>query len=191
LTLCVGLVANGTRPKTFATRAGSGHALETLERLTAARPVNVTGGSAKDTKDTKDTKATKELADPSSFEVAMTPLLERLQGEWIPVELFMDGKAMPSQWLAFGTRTMNGNEMRVVFGGQTMLHAKVRIDEGVAPIAVDYFNLMKQQAGTITRGIMDWAGEEVRFLIAGAGEPRPAAFTTSPPTGTYSRWRRK
>ena len=188
LTLCLGLVANAARPRTFATKAGSGQALERLERVTAARPLNVTGGSAKDTKDAKDTK---ELADPSSFEVEMTPLFERLQGEWIPVELFMDGKAMPSQCLAFGIRTMTGNEMKVVFGGQTMVHAKVRIDESVAPIAVDYLNLMKKQAGTITRGIMDWAGDEVRFLIAAPGDPRPKELTTSPPTGTYSRWRRK
>ena len=188
LTLCLGLMANTTRPRTFATTPGSGHALESLERISAGRPANVTGGAANAT---KTGTAAEEPADPSSFEVEMTPLLERLQGEWIPVELFMDGKPMPSQWLAFGTRTMNGNEMKVVFGGQTMVHAKVRIDESVTPIAVDYLNLMKKQAGTITRGIMDCAGDEARFLIAAPGEPRPDAFTASPPTGTYSRWRRK
>ena len=42
LTLCLG-VAGATRPVAFATRSGSGHALERLRRASAERPVNVTG----------------------------------------------------------------------------------------------------------------------------------------------------
>ena len=48
---------------------------------------------------------------------------------------------MPDQWLAFGSRTSTGNEVKVVFGGQAMVHAKMRIDERVTPMAVDYLNL--------------------------------------------------
>jgi hypothetical protein len=84
-----------------------------------------------------------------------------------------------------------GNEVKVVFGGQVMVHAKVRIHESAMPIAVDYLNLDGSKAGTVSRGIMDWVGDEVRFLMAGPGQPRPAQFGIPPGTGTLSQWRRR
>ncbi len=188
LTLCIGLLAGAPRPASFKTARGSGHALERLCRVSAARPDNVTGG-------TPPPAAPREPApdrgDPSAFEVEMTPLLRRLEGEWVPVELVMDGKPMPAEWLAFGSRAVTRNEVKVVFGGQTMLHVKVRIDEDVTPIAVDYLNLGKAQHGTVSRGILEWIGDEVRFLMAAPGEPRPSAFAPVPGTATLSRWRRR
>jgi uncharacterized protein (TIGR03067 family) len=44
MTLCLGLVGS-SRPGTFATSAGSGHALEQLRRVSSARPQNVDGGT--------------------------------------------------------------------------------------------------------------------------------------------------
>ncbi len=132
-----------------------------------------------------------EREDPSAFDVEMTPLLRRLEGDWIPVQLVMDGKPMPDQWLAFGSRTSTGNEMKVVFGGQTMVHAKVRIDERATPMAVDYLNLKGAQAGTVSRGIMDWIGDEVRFLMAPPGQPRPADFSGPVGANTLSQWRHR
>jgi hypothetical protein len=78
-----------------------------------------------------------------------------------------------------------------VFGGQTMVHAKVRVDESVTPIAVDYLNLHGRQAGIVTHGIMEWIGDEVRFLMAGAGQPRPSGFDATARGTTLSRWRRR
>jgi len=98
---------------------------------------------------------------------------------------------MPDEWLSFGSRTAVGNEVKVIFGGQVMLHAKVRIDETVTPMAVDYLSLMGRQSGTVSRGIMEWVGDEVRFLMAGPGQPRPADFDASRDSGTFSQWRRK
>lgn len=186
LTFCLGL-PGAPRPEKFATAAGSGHALERLRRASSTRPVNVTGG----TRAAAAAPPNADREDPGAFDVPMTPLLRRLEGEWIPVQLVMDGKPMPEQWLAFGSRTANGNEMKVVFGGQTMVHAKLRVDESVNPLAVDYLNLLPRQAGVVSRGIMEWIGDEVRFLIAPAGQPRPTRFTDTPATGTLSRWRRR
>ena len=121
----------------------------------------------------------------------MTPLLRRLEGEWVPVQLVMNGKAMEDQWLAFGSRTVVGNDVKVVFGGQVMVHAKVRIDESVNPMAVDSLNLAGQHAGRVSYGIMDWIGDEVRFLMATPGRPRPTDFNASLGAGTLSQWRRK
>jgi uncharacterized protein (TIGR03067 family) len=183
LTLCLGLV-HAPRPAEFATRPGSGHALEHLRRASAARPADVTGGAPPTA---QHIPAPRETA--AAFDVAMTPLLERLQGQWSAVELVTDGKSMSDTWLRYGSRTMTGNEVKVVFGGQTMVHAKVRVDETVQPIAIDYFNLLAKQNGAVTYGIMEWIGDDVRFLMAPAGAPRPVDFTVG--HGTLSRWRRR
>jgi len=186
LVLCLGLV-DSSRPAGFATRPGSGHALEHLERTSAARPANVTGG----TPPPPSAPVEVPREDAAAFDVTLTPLYERLQGKWSAVELVTDGKPMPAQWLPHGSRTMTGNEVKVVFGGQTMVHARVRIDERASPIAVDYYNLLGKQKGTVTYGIMEWLpGGDVRFLMAPPGAPRPSAFADVPPTGTLSRWRR-
>ncbi len=183
LMLCLGL-AGSSRPNGFAAGKGSGHALQQLRRSSARRPANVTGGTPQPV-----TVVAADREDPSAFDVAMTPLLRRLEGEWDPVKLVMDGKPMPDEWLSFGSRTAVGNEVKVVFGGQVMVHAKVRIDETVAPMAVDYLCLEGRQSGTVSRGIMDWVSDEVRFLMAGPGQPRPADFTDS--AGTFSQWKKK
>ena len=185
LTLCIGLTG-ASRPTAFATQRGSGHALERLERASARRPENVTGGTPQ-----APPAPSGEQGDPSAFQIEMTPLLRRLEGEWVPVQLVMNGKAMEDQWLAFGSRTVVGNDVKVVFGGQVMVHAKVRIDESVDPMAVDYLNLAGQHAGRVSCGIMDWVGDEVRFLMATPGRPRPTDFNASLGAGTLSQWRRK
>ncbi len=186
LTLCLGLVGS-SRPEGFATRPGSGHALEQLSRASKARPADVTGGTPPPARE----PVAVEREDRSAFEVPMTPLMRRLEGEWSAVELVSDGKPLPAEWLAYGSRTMKGNELKVVFGGQTMVHALVRIDEGASPIAVDYLDLRPKSHGVLSRGILEWIDGDVRFFMAPAGDPRPAGFTDRPATGTLSRWCRK
>jgi uncharacterized protein (TIGR03067 family) len=184
LRLCLGLVG-AARPTAFATSPGSGHALERLRRVSAARPADVTGGTP------QPAPAEPPRGDPAAFDVPMTDLLRRLEGDWVPTELVVDGKPMPAQWLAAGSRTATGNVVKVVFGGQTMVHAKVRLDESATPIAVDYLDLRPKHAGAIGYGILEWIGDEVRFLMAPAGTPRPTGFDPLPATGTLTRWRRR
>lgn len=187
LTLCLGLVG-APRPSAFVTSAGSGHALERLRRASAARPANVTGGVAKRTPEPADER-TSVTEDAAAFEVEMTPLLRRLEGDWLPVQLVTNGEPMPEQWLAFGSRTVVGNEVKVIFGGQVMVHAKARVDESVTPIAIDYLAVGRSQKGTVTHGILEWVGDELRVLMAPAGQPRPSDFTSS--AGILSQWRRR
>ncbi len=185
LMLCVGLVGS-SRPTEFAAPRGSRHALQHLRRTSARRPENVTGGTPQ-----PEASSSGDREDPSAFHVPMTPLMRRLEGEWIPVALVMDGKPMPDEWLTFGSRTAIGNEVTVVFGGQVMVHAKVRIDETSRPMAVDYLNLDGRQAGTVSRGIMEWVDDGVRFHMASPGGSRPTDFAAAPGSGTLSQWRRK
>lgn len=44
------------------------------------------------------------------------------------------------------------------------------------------------QAGSVSYGILEWIGDEVRVLMAGPGRPRPEDFSVR--QGTLSQWRR-
>jgi uncharacterized protein (TIGR03067 family) len=121
----------------------------------------------------------------------MTPLVERLQGEWTPKLLVTNGTPMEEQWLAYGRRTQTGNETQVVFGGQTMVHALMRIDEDVSPVNIDYMNIGRG-GRTVSHGIMEIDGDEWRICMARAGDGRPADFSCEKGSGrTLSRWTRK
>jgi len=191
LTLCLSVEPGRPRPASLTAKRGSGHALERLRRASADRPANVTGGTRPDERSVARTKNTQRMIAPATFDAPVTPMMTRLTGEWTPLELVMEGKPMPKEWLAFGSRTMTGNEMRVIFNGQTMAHAKVRVDDSRMPIAVDYLHLAGRYRGCVSLGIMEWIGEEVRFLIAAPGDPRPQTFDTVAKTATLSRWRRR
>src|SRR5207237_157567 len=66
LILCLGVVG-APRPAEFATRAGSGHALEHLRRASKARPANVSGGTP-----VPAPAVAVGRADPLEFEVPLT-----------------------------------------------------------------------------------------------------------------------
>jgi len=134
-TICLGLVG-AQRPQRFATSHGSGHALEELIRVEYARPPHVDGGTPQAL-----TAPPPVFAD-GQFETSMTPTLQKLQGEWLPLALITSGKPLEASYLPFGLRSHSGSETKVVFGGQTMVHAKVRFNEGATPIEVDYLNLI-------------------------------------------------
>ena len=188
LTICVGLVGS-SRPAAFKTTSGSGHALERLRRASAARPAGVTGGVASPRAETAPLSG--PPVDPAAFNETPSPILQRLQGEWSPVRLVANGEEMRADWLPFGSRMAHGNEVKVIFGGQVMLHAKVRIDDSTTPIAVDYLHLKGVENGKVSQGIMEWVGDEVLFLMAPSGQPRPADFAAASPAHTLSQWKRR
>lgn len=182
--ICLGL-AGSTRPEGFATKPGSGHALEELVRVERARPAGVDGGTAPPAERPKAVAA-------ADFETALTATVEKLQGEWVPLELVTSGTPLQAAYLPYGTRVHAGVETKVVFGGQTMVHAKVRFHETASPMEVDYLNLAGKGKGSISLGLFRWDGEEAVFCIATPGAPRPSDFSCEAGSGrTFSRWRRK
>jgi uncharacterized protein (TIGR03067 family) len=185
LVLCLGLVVGAARPASFATTPGSGFALETLRRTSTVRPRDVTGGTPPPEED----HDVAPRGDEADFTWVDTPLARRLQGAWKPTELVIDGSSMQEPWLLHGSRTMTDNHTLVVFGGQKMVDAKVRIDETASPIAIDYFHLSGKDKGTVTYGILAWEGEDVRIAMASAGAARPTSFDATR-KGTITRWRR-
>ena len=89
------------------------------------------------------------------------------------------------------------SETKVFFGGQTMVHAKVRFNETdfnetATPIEVDYLNLVGKGKGSISLGLFRCDGEEAVYCMGAPGEPRPSDFSCEPGSGrTFSRWSEK
>jgi uncharacterized protein (TIGR03067 family) len=186
LTICLGL-AGSTRPERFSTAPGSGHALEVLVRTQVARPAGVDGG----TQPAAAPQPPREIV-VGDFATALTPNVEKLQGVWEPLELVTSGTPLQASYLPFGSRTNSGVETKVVFGGQMMLHAKMRFNEAATPCEVDYLNMMGKATGSISLGLFRWDGEEAVFCIGAPGKPRPSDFSCDKGSNrTLSRWKRK
>lgn len=188
LEICLGVVG-ATRPERFVSTPGSGHALERLRRSSAARPEGVDGGTKPADTDAAPA-APAPSGDESAFALHLTPLLAALQGDWTPTALVNAGSPLQEKMLAFGSRTIAGNDTRVVFGGQVMVHARMRIDESSSPIAVDYLAIGTPRS--ISHGVLEFDGEILRICMAPAGAPRPAAFiSTRENRCLLSEWRRR
>jgi uncharacterized protein (TIGR03067 family) len=185
LEICLDL--NGRRrPNEFRAARGSGHAYESLRRTSEARPADVAGGTA------PKKRAANSLAEECvGFEFVGSPSLLRLQGEWVPVKIVLDGNELPKIMLKMGHRMATKNEVKIIFAGQTTIHALVRLDESKDPIHMDYYNLHGTAKGTIQNGIMKWIGDEACFCMAAPGNPRPTDFTSALGSGrTLSHWRK-
>jgi uncharacterized protein (TIGR03067 family) len=178
-TLCLGLVGS-ERPREFATRPGSDHALEILRRA---------GADATVPAETPSIAAA--ALDPLPPPGELDPELERLQGEWSLVAMEHDGRSMPKEWLPAVRRVMRGRETTVTGGGQVMLKAEIRVDPAQIPGAIDYLLTTGPNKGKTQLGIYAWEGDQVRFCMAEPGKERPADFNAPPGSGRLaSLWQR-
>jgi uncharacterized protein (TIGR03067 family) len=174
------------RPSRFCTTSGSGHAYEVLKRSSQARPENVTGGTP------TATRISAPVQERAEFDFVESSTLARLQGQWSPVRIVRDGQELPKMMLGTGLRSASQNEIKISFGGQTMIHALVRLNEGADPMHVDYYNLNGTMKGSIQLGIMQWIGDEACFCMSAPGQPRATDFTCAAGSGrTLSQWRLK
>src|SRR4030095_4756336 len=101
---------------------------------------------------------------------------------WTPVALITDGKPLAEHYLPYHSHTMTGNETKVGFGGQTIVHPRICLDESTTPVAIDYLNV-GPGGKTITRGIFEWLGNQARFCMAGPGKARASHFLCDARTG--------
>jgi uncharacterized protein (TIGR03067 family) len=182
LTICLDMGGKG-RPSAFRTAPGSYCALETLHRTSSTRPETVTGGAAQP-------RPAVETGSPEDFVYVESSTLNRLQGDWSAVKVVHDGNELPPAMCATGLRTATKNELKVIFGGQVMVHALVRIHESTNPTNVDYCLLAAPVRGMLQYGIMKWVGDEACFCMASTGTPRPTDFSCPAGSGqTLSQWR--
>jgi len=168
------------RPKSFTTKSGSGHALETLKRAPeGAKPAASAAPSA--------AKAPKISAGSKKSGGQVT----EFEGEWAMVSGVMDGTAMDNSMVQWVKRVTHGNEITVVAGPQTMLKVEFTYDSSKSPKTIDYMNLVGASKGKSQQGIYEFDGDTVRFCVAAPGEPRPAEFASARGDGrSFTTWKR-
>jgi uncharacterized protein (TIGR03067 family) len=154
------------RPQEFAAPPGTGIALETLRRGTAAGvPVE-------------------PLAPAVSPGPAGDPAPE-LAGEWTSVSLVRDGEALPQSMLKYGKRTATANEVTVRFGPQVVLQARYAVDRSRTPMTMDY----ALADGQTQIGIWVLEGKRLTTCFGAPGQPRPGEFASTAGEGrTLAVW---
>jgi uncharacterized protein (TIGR03067 family) len=161
-TLCLTVTAK-KRPTAFATKAGSGLALETLKRQTGPSPQE-------------------RLRDE----------LGRLEGEWSLVSAVKDGQTLPGDYVRTGRRLVKGNETTVFFGREVFLKAAFTLGPTASPKTIDYIVTAGENQGEAQLGIYAIEGDTVTYYLAPPGRPRPTDFAIRADLGgTTTVWRRK
>ncbi len=144
------LTVNATeRPTAFATKAGSGLALETLKR---------------ETDEKTDDATKKEMA--------------KLEGEWVMVSGEIGGQSMPEQFVKTGKRVCKGNETTTTISGRVFLKATFTIDPSKKPKTIDYTMTEGPTKGKKQLGIYEFDGDTVRFCFSAPDKERPTEFKT-------------
>ncbi len=180
--LCLDTTGKG-RPKSFATKPGSGFALETLERAASGAKT----GAGKRSAGPKLVKSAKGEAASRNTSGQVT----EFEGEWDMISGVMDGVAMDKSMVQWVKRITHGNESTVVAGPQTMLKVEFTYDPTKSPKTIDYVNLAGANKGKTQQGIYEFDGDIVKFCVAAPGKPRPAEFASTPGDGrAFTTWKR-
>jgi len=182
LTICLAL-AGGTRPVSFSTAPGSGHALEVLRRSAGVR----SGAAALAAGEPDSATA----SDVGAETPEMSGDLAALQGEWTMLRGRMDGQDLDRRFAATGSRVVEGSRVTVTFGGTTFLSARFTIDPSTEPKSMDFAIVAGPQAGATMAGIYRIDGEILHVCYGSQGNTRPTEFAAEPGDGqTYGVWRR-
>ena len=149
------------RPARFATKAGTGLALETLTRAGAKAAVR---------KAPTTTSAKPSPATPASTSTAPSTEIE---GEWAMVSHVKDGKAMDAGMVKYCRRVTHGDETTVLAATQVMMRARFALDPSAAPKRIDYFAAGKASTTPTQLGVYTLSGDRLTICMADAGAPRP------------------
>jgi uncharacterized protein (TIGR03067 family) len=151
------------RPREFAAPPGTGIALETLRRATAA-----------------DTPVAAEASGLAPGDSA-----GEIAGEWVPLSLIRDGQPLDKGMLKFGRRTATASEVTVKFGPQVVVQARYSVERSSTPMTMDY----ALAGGGQQLGIWALEGKRLTTCFAAPGQARPAEFASVPGDGrTLTVW---
>ena len=165
------LTTRGTkRPTKFATKGGTGLALQTLVRQGTAKP-----------------EAGPPAKTPASTAAASGAAPE-LEGEWSMESLVTDGRALEAEWAKMGKRVVTGNEVKVLMGPQVQVHATFTVDRSRKPMEMNYVHV---KGGRKQLGIYRLEGGILTTCMGKPGGPRPDGFTSKPGDGrTLGVWKK-
>jgi uncharacterized protein (TIGR03067 family) len=140
------------RPKEFAAPPGTGIALETLQRGTAADiPVAAQAPAA-----------------------TVSRTAGEIDGEWIPLSVVIDGKPLEKHLLKYGKRTATASEVTVKFGPQVMVQAQYSVDRSCSPMTMDY----RLSGGRTQYGIWTLEDNRLTTCFSAPGKARPTEFSS-------------
>jgi uncharacterized protein (TIGR03067 family) len=179
-TICLA-TRGAVRPKTFATRSGSGIALETLVRDEGGR----TAG--------KNPSRTRQKAvKPAAPILPETGAPSELEGEWTMVSGVFSGSALDQDMVKWCKRITRGRVTSVVAGPQTMLKATFVLQSGGKHAAIEYRNLEGASAGKAQAGIYELDGDTLKVCMSAPGKrAAPSDFSSRSGDGrSYTIWRR-
>jgi uncharacterized protein (TIGR03067 family) len=183
-TIC--LATRGSkRPERFATRPGTGFALETLERGDVVR----TARTAKAEPAAAGGRSTPGAV--ADRHAAQSGAATAWEGEWAMVAAVFNGVAMGQDMVKWCQRITHGDVTSVVAGPQVMLKARFTLDDSKTPPAVDYVNLAGTHKGKAQAGIFELSRDRLSICMAAPGQPRPGGFSSEAGDGrSYTTWRK-
>jgi len=174
-----------TRPATFATKPGTGIALETLERgriprktaETTSPPNRAIGNSAGSRVAGRRTGASDAATE--------------IDGEWAMISAVFSGKALDRSMVKWCKRITRGGVTTVAAGAQVQVKARFNLDTSKNPNAIDYVNLEGAHARKAQAGIVELRGDTLSICMSAPGKPRPVDFSSKAGDGrSYTIWRR-
>jgi len=181
-TLCIA-TQGSKRPKTFSTKAGSGFALETLQR-------EVVGKGAKPKSKSATAGATANTKTSTHHNDASFGPATELEGEWEMISAVFNGIPMDPNLVKWCKRITRGNVTKVVAGPQVFLNATFSLDHSKKPGLIDYVNLEGASKGKVQAGIFTLSDGELKICMAAPGEKRPNDFSSHPGDNrSYTVWR--
>jgi uncharacterized protein (TIGR03067 family) len=178
-TIC--LATQGSkRPATFATRPGTGLALETFQRD------KVVHGKADGR--VRRPLPVSDLATAASAEGTGVPTA--IEGDWAMVSAVFSGSAMDAKMVKWAKRVTRRDVTVVTAGPQVFVKARFVLDTSKTPHAIDYINLPgAPNAGKPQAGIYEITHNTLKICMAAPGKPRPSEFTSTSGDGrSFTTW---
>ena len=177
------------RPNKFATKAGTGVVLETLERADSTKHSKQSAGAH-----SKESQAGNGGSKRGTDAIQLEPLAggtaTQLEGEWTMASGVFSGKPLEETMVKFCKRVTRGNVTAVYAGPQVFLKAKFTLDDSKDPHNLDYVNLQGASAGKSQAGIYELSGATLKICMSAPGGPRPRDFSSKPGDDrTYTTWR--
>lgn len=194
--LCLDTTGRG-RPKAFATRPGSGLALEQLRRAPAAAGSQTAKSKTQSTAARTKSKAKRADAEPTRAKGARaasgqpSPGVTAFEGEWTMVAGVIDGNPMDKSMVTWARRVTRGDETSVFAGPQLLFRFRFTHDPARSPQTIDYVNLAGPDQGKAQQGIYEFERGTLKLCVAAPGKERPLEFASTRGDGRmFTVWKK-